>query len=124
MEKLKQLTSEQLDFLKQFEDNFRTATEGSWARQRPVGADQKMVAILEYVTGKPYPFHAGCRRCEINLLRDIEKIYSPAKLAAEEAEAAAKKAAAQEATVKVEEVMPAIAKTTKAKKLCKKNDKK
>ena len=116
MGKIKQLTSEQLDFLKQFEDNFRTATEGGWARQRPIGADQKMVAILEYVTGKPYPFHAGCRRCELNMLRDVAKVYYDAKHAAEEAEAEAKKAAAQEAAKPAE--------TTKAKKVCRKNDKK
>lgn len=109
---LKQLTSEQLAFLKQFEDNFRTATQGGWARQRPAGADKKMVEILEKVTGKRYPFRAGCGQCELNLLRDIAKIYYPAK----EAEEAAAQSAKVTPAPKEEQ--------SKTSKRCKKNDKK
>lgn len=79
MQNLKPLTLEQLSFLSKYEDNIKTAVEAGWARQRPDGADKKMVAILEYVTGKKYPFHSGCGQCEIQLLRDIAKVYFPAK---------------------------------------------
>lgn len=107
-------SDEQFAELSKYEDNFRTAIQGNWARNIPVPEIKRIRAIYEAAAKLHIPFNAGCGTCRLNLLKRAGKLYFADKeariAAASAAEAAAE--ATKAATVKPKKA-PAKKKTTK-----------
>lgn len=88
-------SDEQFAELSKYEDNFRTAISGNWARNIPVPELKRIRAIYEAAAKLHIPFNAGCGTCRLNLLKRAGKLYFADK---EARIAAANDKAAAEAT--------------------------
>lgn len=109
-------SDEQFAELSKYEDNFRTAIQGNWARNIPVPEIKRIRAIYEAAAKLHIPFNAGCGTCRLNLLKRAGKLYfadKEARIAAANDKAAAE--ATKAATVKPKKA-PAKSGTKSTKK--------
>lgn len=87
-------TDEQFAELSKYEDHFRTAIQGNWARNIPLPEAKRIRAIYEAAGKTRFPLNMACATCRLNLLKRAGKLYFADKderiAAANAAEAAAK----------------------------------
>lgn len=69
------MLEEDYEFLKQFENNFRTAIHSNYTRNIVESNLKKMVAIYEKEIGKPYKLCFHCGTVIVNFLKDLGAIY-------------------------------------------------
>lgn len=69
------MTNEQFDFLARYESYLDTATRSNWARHPGSSALEKMGEIYTSITGVKRRVNAGCQVCNLNLLKDVGRIY-------------------------------------------------
>lgn len=105
-------TDEQFAELAKYEDHFRTATQGNWARNIPLPEAKRIRAIYEEASKTRFPLNMACATCRLNLLKRAGKLYFADKEAREAAAAAAKKTAEEAAAPKPKKA-PAKKKMTK-----------
>ena len=96
-------TKEQFETLSQWEENFRTARDGNWARNPGRSALAVINDALNAATGVKHRLNAWCQQCILNTLQKAGKLYFEDKA---EMEAAAK-AAVPECPVPEPEFDPA-----------------
>ena len=118
-------SDEQFAELSKYEDNFRTAIQGNWARNIPVPELKRIRVIYEAAAKLHIPFNAGCGTCRLNLLKRAGKLYfsdKEARIAAanDKAAAEATKAAAETAKQSSTGETPAKTVTKSTKKPAKK----
>ena len=106
-------TKEQFETLSQWEENFRTARDGNWARNPGRSALAVINEALNSATGVKHRLNAWCQQCILNLLQKAGKLYFEDKA---EMEAAAK-AAVPECPVPEPEFDPAPPTPAKPKKM-------
>ena len=82
-------TKEQFNTLSQWEENFRTARDGNWARNPGRSALAVINDALNSATGVKHRLNAWCQQCILNTLQKAGKLYFEDKA---EMEAAAKAA--------------------------------
>ena len=71
----KQLTPDQLDQLKPFEQNMAQAAVIGSLRYPGASALEMLRKTWADLTGTTYPFREGCAECIVNLLRDLGLVY-------------------------------------------------
>ena len=62
-------------YLSQFEDNFRTAINSSWARHPGFNTLPRLAEIYNAATGENRHPNAGCQHCVLAFLKDLGKLY-------------------------------------------------
>ena len=68
-------TEEQFQVLSQWEENFRTARDGNWARNPGRSALAVINEALNSATGVKHRLNAWCQQCILNLLQKAGKLY-------------------------------------------------
>lgn len=68
-------TTEQLNTLSAWEDNFRTAVMAQWARNPGSKALRVIWQIYTSATGDQRRFSDNCNTCILHLLQDCGKVY-------------------------------------------------
>ena len=68
-------TTEQLNILSAWEDNFRTAVNAQWARNPGRSGLKVIYDIYTSVTGDKRRFNDNCNHCILSLLTDCGKLY-------------------------------------------------
>lgn len=86
-------TEEQFNTLSQWEENFRTARDGNWARNPGRHGVTVINDALNEATGVKHRANAWCQQCILNLLKNAGKLWFEDKAEREEL---AKKAAIPE----------------------------
>lgn len=68
-------TTEQLETLSQWEENFRTAVQAQWARNPGRSGLRVIYDIYTAATGDKRRFSDNCNHCILSLLQDCGKLY-------------------------------------------------
>ena len=68
-------TTEQLETLSQWEENFRTAVNAQWARNPGRSGLRVIYDIYTSATGDKRRFSDNCNHCILSLLQDCGRIY-------------------------------------------------
>lgn len=68
-------TDQQFNDLSPYEDNFRTAVEGSWTRRVPLLGQHLILKIYQDASKMRFPFNSGCGTCLVNLLQRAGRLY-------------------------------------------------
>lgn len=111
-------TEEQFNTLSQWEENFRTARDGNWARNPGRHGVTVINDALNEATGVKHRANAWCQQCILNLLKNAGKLWFEDKAEREEL---AKKAAIPEPPVPEPEFDPAPPTPSATKKTAKKS---
>lgn len=69
------MTADEYNYLKRFENNFKTAEESGYSRNISREGRRKLKAIAEKETGKPYEGNIYCSTCLVSLLLTVKKYY-------------------------------------------------
>lgn len=69
------MTVEEIEYLKQFENNFKTAIESNYSRNVVPSALRKMLDIYQRETGKKYSLCTHCPTSILGFLKTIGKVY-------------------------------------------------
>lgn len=72
---MKQLTEEQFEYLRGFEDRFITATKSNYCRNVQKQDVIKLKEIYEYLIEQEYIMSVACATCIFNLIKRIAPIY-------------------------------------------------
>lgn len=72
---MKELTKEQYDYLKQFDNRFITATKSDYCRNVQKKDVIKIKEIYEYIIEQEYRVNPSCGTCILNLIRKVAPIY-------------------------------------------------
>lgn len=93
-------TKDQMETLKPFEENFKTAIDAKWARNPGRANLQVIHGVFTIATGDNRRLDSNCQHCIVTLLRDCGRIYFKDKESLEKAEAAAKEVKAEDVPAK------------------------
>lgn len=69
------MTVEEIEFLKQYEHNFKTAIESNYTRNVVPSALRKMLDIYQRETGKKYNLCTHCPTSILGFLKTMGKVY-------------------------------------------------
>lgn len=69
------MTVEQLEYLKQYEHNFKTAIESNYTRSIPPSVLKKMLDIYQEETGDKYNLCTHCSISKLHFLKKVGKLY-------------------------------------------------
>lgn len=69
------MTVEQLEYLKQYEANFKTAIESNYTRSIPPSILKKMLEIYQEETGDKYNLCTHCPISKLHFLKKVGKLY-------------------------------------------------
>ena len=69
------MTQEELQFLSEFEPNFKTAINSNYSRNIPKSKLEKMVEIYKRETGRNYSLCTHCTTSILTFLRLIGELY-------------------------------------------------
>lgn len=70
------ITSEEYEFLKQYDDRFETAFHSNFARAIPSTIVGRMKDIYSRLIGQPYSMNTSCGGCVLNLLKKLYPYYN------------------------------------------------
>lgn len=73
------MTVEEIEFLKQYEHNFKTAIESNYSRNVVPSALKKMLDIYQRETGKKYSLCTHCPASILGFLKAMGKVYRDQK---------------------------------------------
>lgn len=73
------MTVEEIEFLKQYEHNFKTAIESNYSRNVVPSALKKMLDIYQRETGKKYSLCTHCPTSILGFLKVMGKVYRDQK---------------------------------------------
>lgn len=72
---MKAFTKEQLEYLKQYEDNFHRAIELNYYRNMTRKTLDDIKAIYDAATGKAFGADWSCSHCILNFLKEVGKKF-------------------------------------------------
>lgn len=72
---MRQFTKEELDFLKNYENNFKTAINSGYSRNVEPRYANQIKAIYDAATGGDYGLNASCSHCMLTFLKAVGHKY-------------------------------------------------